>query len=44
MTEHALDALRRRPRLAQLAAFAFDFDLERARHGEEVRLASGAAL
>ncbi|MFJ9927989.1 hypothetical protein ACIRU5_18390 [Streptomyces misionensis] len=43
-TPSALDLLRRNPRLAQLAAFPFDFDLERAEHGEEVALASGAPL
>jgi hypothetical protein len=42
--EHALELLRRRQELADLAAFPFDFDLERARHGEAVRLASGTAL
>ncbi|WP_153456355.1 tetratricopeptide repeat protein [Streptomyces smaragdinus] len=39
-----LELLRADPALAALAAFPFDFDLERAEHGEEVRLASGAAL
>jgi hypothetical protein len=39
-----LDRLRRSPRLAELAAFPFDFDLCRADHGEDVRLASGAPL
>ncbi|MEW2622439.1 hypothetical protein [Streptomyces sp. NPDC048106] len=43
-THHVLDLLRRDPRLARLAAFPFDFDLERAEHGEEVELASGAPL
>lgn len=40
----ALDLLRRSPRLARLAAFPFDFDLERAEHGEEIESASGAPL
>lgn len=44
MTERALESLRRRPRLAELAAYAFNFDLQRAKHGEEVRLASGTVL
>ncbi|MFF5406861.1 hypothetical protein ACFY8K_00035 [Streptomyces misionensis] len=43
-TPSALDLLHRNPRLAQLAAFPFDFDLGRAEHGEEVALASGAPL
>ncbi|MFF8994800.1 hypothetical protein ACF09H_33700 [Streptomyces sp. NPDC014983] len=43
-TPSALDLLRRNPRLARLAAFPFDFDLERADHGEEVESASGAPL
>ncbi|MFJ7077365.1 hypothetical protein [Streptomyces sp. NPDC098781] len=46
MTDEALRALREHPRLAELAAFPFDFDLDRAAHGhaEEVRLASGGPL
>ncbi|WP_433572671.1 hypothetical protein [Streptomyces sp. CA-251247] len=44
MTDLALELLRRRPDLAALAAFPFDFDLDRAEHGEEVHLASGASL
>ncbi|MFM9368545.1 hypothetical protein [Streptomyces sp. Da 82-17] len=46
MTDHALQLLRRDRRLAELAAFPFDFDLDRAAHGhvEEVRLASGGPL
>ncbi|GLX50440.1 hypothetical protein Shyhy01_33900 [Streptomyces hygroscopicus subsp. hygroscopicus] len=40
----ALDLIRRSPRLARLAAFPLDFDLERAEHGEEVESASGAPL
>ncbi|MFI6942423.1 hypothetical protein ACIBI4_24385 [Streptomyces sp. NPDC050418] len=46
MTDHALGVLRRHPRLAALAAFPFDFDLDRAAHGhvEAVRLASGGPL
>ncbi|MER5911377.1 hypothetical protein ABT124_12940 [Streptomyces sp. NPDC001982] len=39
-----LDDLRQTPRLAELAAHPFDFDLRRAEHGEAVRLASGASL
>ncbi|MGW5482369.1 hypothetical protein [Streptomyces sp. NPDC004008] len=39
-----LDLLRQSPRLAELAGFPFDFDLCRADHGEDVRLASGAPL
>ncbi|MFE1553939.1 hypothetical protein ACFW6V_03000 [Streptomyces sp. NPDC058734] len=42
--DHALAVLRRNADLAGLAAGTFDFDLERAEHGEEVRLASGAPL
>lgn len=46
MTDHALWLLRQDRRLAELAAFPFDFDLDRAAHGhvEEVRLASGEPL
>ncbi|MFE5814656.1 hypothetical protein ACFQ6S_14785 [Streptomyces sp. NPDC056479] len=46
MTDQALRALRENRRLAELAAFAFDFDIDRAAHGhvEEVRLASGGPL
>lgn len=46
MTDRALRLLQRDRRLAELAAFPFDFDLERAAHGhvEEVRLASGGPL
>lgn len=46
MTDHALRLLRQDRRLAQLAAFPFDFDLDGAVHGhvEEVRLASGEQL
>ena len=44
MTDHALRLLRQDARLADLAAFPFDFDLRRAEHGEEVRLASGGPL
>ncbi|MFI9323514.1 hypothetical protein ACIGXI_27555 [Kitasatospora aureofaciens] len=43
-TDRALLLLRGRADLARLAAFPFDFDLDRAEHGEAVRLASGAAL
>ncbi|MFI9767892.1 hypothetical protein ACIHJG_13645 [Streptomyces sp. NPDC052415] len=46
MTDHALRKLRQDPRLAELAAFPFDFDLSRVVHGhvEPVRLASGGPL
>ncbi|GAU67192.1 hypothetical protein SSP35_04_02750 [Streptomyces sp. NBRC 110611] len=46
MTDRALRLLRQDRRLAELAAFPFDFDLDRAAHGhvEEVRLASGGPL
>ncbi|MGW5863381.1 hypothetical protein ACWFRJ_14560 [Streptomyces sp. NPDC055239] len=44
MTERALRLLRQDPRLAELAAFPFAFDLSRADHVEEVRLASGGPL
>ncbi|WP_128431131.1 hypothetical protein [Streptomyces cyaneus] len=46
MTDRALRLLRENPRLAELAAFPFTFDIARAAHGhvEEVRLASGGAL
>ncbi|MFE6364475.1 hypothetical protein ACFVP3_31375 [Streptomyces sp. NPDC057806] len=46
MTDHALRKLRQDPRLAELAAFPFDFDLSRAAHGhvEPVRLASGGPI
>ncbi|TGB08286.1 hypothetical protein [Streptomyces sp. MZ04] len=44
MTERALRLLRQDPRLAELAAFPFAFDLSRTDHVEEVRLASGGPL
>jgi hypothetical protein len=44
MTDHALRLLREHAHLAELAAFPFDFDLDRADHVEPVRLASGAPL
>jgi len=44
MTDHALRLLRQSRSAAELAAFPFDFDLDRADHGEEVRLASGGEL
>ncbi|MEW1778493.1 hypothetical protein [Streptomyces sp. NPDC086777] len=46
MTDHCLRLLRQHRRLAELAAFPFDFDLDRAVHGhaEPVRLASGGSL
>ncbi|WP_043686503.1 hypothetical protein [Streptomyces xylophagus] len=44
MTDHALRLLRQNAHLAELAAFPFDFDLDRADHGEPVRLASGGPL
>ncbi|NUO42898.1 MAG: hypothetical protein HOV82_12745, partial [Streptomyces sp.] len=46
MNDHALRLLLQDPRLAELAAFPFDFDVERAGYGhvEPVRLASGGPL
>ncbi|WP_406863720.1 hypothetical protein ABZO31_26125 [Streptomyces sp. HUAS MG47] len=44
MTDVLLSTLRARPRLAELAAYPFNFDVARADHGEEVVLASGAPL
>jgi hypothetical protein len=44
MTDQTLELLRNRPDLAEIAAFPFGFDLDRADHGEDVRLASGASL
>ncbi|MGN9796254.1 hypothetical protein ACTMTU_34920 [Streptomyces sp. OZ13] len=44
MDDHALELLRTRPELAELAAFPFNFDIGRADHVEDVRLASGAPL
>ncbi|MFG3260447.1 hypothetical protein [Streptomyces sp. NPDC048172] len=44
MTDRVLELLRTRPDLAELAAFPFNFDVERAYHVEEVHLASGASL
>ncbi|GAA2105122.1 hypothetical protein GCM10009801_81270 [Streptomyces albiaxialis] len=44
MTDRVLELLRTRPDLAELAAFPFNFDIERADHVEEVHLASGASL
>lgn len=42
--DRALELLRQHSELAELAAFPFDFDLDRAEHCEAVRLASGSAL
>jgi len=42
--DRALRLLRADRRLAGPAAFPFNFDLDRAEHGEEVRLASGGPL
>ncbi|GAA1253575.1 hypothetical protein GCM10009665_50270 [Kitasatospora nipponensis] len=46
MTGHprALQLLRERPDLAELAAYPFNFDIARDEHCEAVRLASGAGL
>ncbi|MFI9827434.1 hypothetical protein ACIHIX_07070 [Streptomyces sp. NPDC051913] len=46
MNDHALRLLLQDPRLAELAAYPFDFDVERAGYGhvEPVRLASGGPL
>ncbi|WP_369226296.1 hypothetical protein AB5J52_36615 [Streptomyces sp. R39] len=46
MTDHCLRLLRQHRRLAELAAFPFGFDLDRAADGhvEPVRLASGGSL
>jgi len=46
MTDHCLRLLRQHRRLAELAAFPFNFDLDRAADGpaEPVRLASGGSL
>lgn len=46
MTDDCLRLLRQHRRLAELAAFPFNFDLDRAAHGhlEPVRLASGGSL
>ncbi|WP_046732643.1 hypothetical protein, partial [Streptomyces humi] len=46
MSDDCLRLLRQHRRLAELAAFPFDFDLDRAAdgHGEPVRLASGGSL
>nr|WSZ99880.1 hypothetical protein OH820_33310 [Streptomyces sp. NBC_00857] len=44
MTDRVLELLRTRPDLAELAAFPFEFDVDRAYHVEEVHLASGASL
>ena len=44
MTDRALQLLRQDTALAELAAFPFDFDLDRADHVEPVRLASGGPL
>ncbi|MGE7386363.1 hypothetical protein ACQKM2_12895 [Streptomyces sp. NPDC004126] len=42
--DRVLTVLRGNADLVRLAAGSFDFDLDRAEHGEEVRLASGAPL
>ncbi|MBP0932438.1 hypothetical protein J0X20_02095 [Streptomyces sp. KCTC 0041BP] len=42
--DHVLAVLRRNPDLVRVAAGSFGFDLDRAEHVEEVRLASGAPL
>ncbi|MFD9870845.1 hypothetical protein ACFXI8_30380 [Streptomyces niveus] len=44
MTDRVLRLLRTRPDLAALAAFPFNFDVDRAYHVEDVHLASGASL
>ncbi|MGW7547730.1 hypothetical protein ACWGKQ_42505 [Streptomyces sp. NPDC054770] len=46
MSDHCLRLLRQHRRLAELAAFPFDFDLDRTGdgHAEPVRLASGGSL
>ncbi|MEV3993657.1 hypothetical protein AB0J57_32685 [Streptomyces sp. NPDC049837] len=44
MTDPLLELLRTQPRLAQLAAYPFEFDIDRVQHCEDVRLASGASL
>ncbi|MGW2178365.1 hypothetical protein ACWCXX_09800 [Streptomyces sp. NPDC001732] len=44
MTDPVLELLRTRPDLAELAAFPFNFDVDRAYHVEAVHLASGAPL
>ncbi|RST17909.1 hypothetical protein E2C00_24130 [Streptomyces sp. WAC05374] len=44
MTHPLLELLRTRPRLAELAAYPFGFDIHRTEHCEDVRLASGASL
>lgn len=44
MTDRVLRLLRTRPDLAALAAFPFNFDVDRAYHVEDVHLASGATL
>ncbi|MGC4949456.1 hypothetical protein ACLQ2N_25085 [Streptomyces sp. DT224] len=44
MTDRVLELLRARPDLAELAAFPFGFDVERAYHVEAVHLASGMEL
>ncbi len=44
MTDRVLELLRTRPDLAELAAFPFNFDVDRAYHVEAVHLASGASL
>ncbi|MFF5496906.1 hypothetical protein [Streptomyces aquilus] len=46
MTDRALRLLLRDTRLAELAAYPFDFDVERAGYGpvEPVRLAAGGTL
>ncbi|MFI0739273.1 hypothetical protein ACH4PU_14455 [Streptomyces sp. NPDC021100] len=43
-SDRALRILHARPDLAALAAWPFSFDIGRAEHVEEVRLASGAPL
>jgi hypothetical protein len=44
MNDPVLELLRTRPELAELAAFPFNFDIDRADHVEDVRLASGGPL
>ncbi|WP_405594700.1 hypothetical protein OG741_02675 [Streptomyces sp. NBC_01410] len=44
MTDRVLELLRTRSDLAELAAFPFDFDVDRAYHVEAVHLASGVSL
>lgn len=42
--DHVLDPIRNNPDVSNVLEGAFDFDISRGDHGEEIRLSSGAPL